>query len=104
MDKQGYVLIRVGKNHPWACPNGYIREHVLVVCSTLGRRLRTGEVIHHINETRTDNRIENLKVMSLSEHNRLHNLNKRRDSKGRFLPRPLGGREHNEFPKENHDA
>lgn len=38
----------------------------------LGRPLRPGEIPHHENEDKTDNREANLRVMSLAEHNRLH--------------------------------
>lgn len=38
--------------------------------------LRSDEVVHHINGDCRDNRIENLEVMPLSEHTRLHHANK----------------------------
>ena len=45
----GYVLVRVGKSHPLADPNGYCHEHKLIMCSCIGRDLLPGEVIHHKN-------------------------------------------------------
>ncbi len=47
-------------------------EHRLLMEKHLGRRLNRNEVVHHINEDRRDNRLENLRVMSLGEHARLH--------------------------------
>lgn len=40
----------------------------------LGRELKPGEVVHHINRNDRDNRIENLIVMNSKDHNKLHGL------------------------------
>lgn len=65
----GYVLIGQQHGHPKAKGKGkYIAEHRLVMEKHLGRTLGSKEVIHHINENRSDNRLENLQVMSIGEH------------------------------------
>lgn len=59
----GYVLIRVGTDHHLADVRGYAYEHRLVAEQKLGRRLLSGEIVHHVNECKTDNRPENLQVV-----------------------------------------
>jgi hypothetical protein len=46
----------------------YIYEHRYVMEMKLGRLLRPGEIVHHINHDKTDNRKENLVVMTAREH------------------------------------
>ena len=46
--------------------------HILLVEQLLGRPLEENEVVHHINGDKTDNRLENLRVMERGEHTRLH--------------------------------
>lgn len=53
-------------------PGGYQYEHRYVMEQHLGRKLERNEIVHHINEDPKDNRIENLRLMTNSEHMKLH--------------------------------
>jgi len=54
---------RNGKNYLW---------YRIVIENEIGRQLTRHETVHHLNGDSGDDRLENLQLLSLSEHSRLH--------------------------------
>lgn len=67
----GYVRVNVGTGHPLAMRDGTIYEHRLVLRDA-GVEIPAGAHVHHKNHDRTDNRLENLEVVTVEEHGHRH--------------------------------
>ena len=72
---RGYVRL-YKPDHPYGNKNGYVLLSHLVMTEHLGRLIQPNEIVHHINEDKTDNRIENLMVVSRDEHPSYHRKQK----------------------------
>lgn len=76
---QGYVYILVQPEdffYPMA-RDGYVLEHRLVMAKAIGRNLHDWEIVHHKNHNRSDNRLENLQLVTDDRHKQLTILENR---------------------------
>ncbi len=84
ISKKYAYIYRPDHPHAIGTKKLYVAEHRLVMEEYLGRYLDENEVVHHINEDTLDNRIENLQLMTASEHIKLHKANIKRQKDGKF--------------------
>lgn len=75
IDDKGYVRV-LHPEHPSSI-RGYIYEHRAVMEKYLNRYLNPWESVHHINEVKCDNRVENLFLCTASEHSAIHREGKK---------------------------
>ena len=83
----GYVHVRVPHDSPFISMASrgelYIAQHRLVMAEHLGRVLTRHEFVHHIDGDKANNAIENLKIMSNSEHASMHSKRRAGDKRQR---------------------
>ena len=70
----GYRVLYRPK-HQLADKKGCVLEHHHIWFKNTGQKILPNEVIHHKNEIKTDNRFENLKLMTKKQHMQHHRQN-----------------------------
>ena len=74
INQAGYKMYYIGDK---TYKGGYVAEHRIVVELELGRRLKKGEVIHHIDGDKLNNNLSNLLLLNKTSHRVCHgNLEK----------------------------
>ncbi len=60
------------EDHPKAYERGYYYEHILVLEKKLGRYLKRGECVHHLNSDKLNNHPDNLELHTRKSHSDYH--------------------------------
>ena len=58
-------------------------EHVVIMESKIGRKLKRNECVHHIDHNKLNNDIDNLQLMTISDHAALHRKHEIKNGKNR---------------------
>lgn len=82
--KDNRSFIRVW-NHPYANINSQVPRARLLAEIALNRFIQPGYDVHHLNADASDDRLENLLILSQFDHKHLHTMHRKRRLNGTFL-------------------
>lgn len=72
VDHHGYVMVSTRSGRIGSGWENYRKEHVVVMEQHLGRKLTRGEVVHHIDGDKTNNKMDNLWLTTQGGHRTAH--------------------------------
>jgi hypothetical protein len=74
-DSKGYLMELKPSWYTGRAGSKHVFQHHIVVCLSLGiTEIPKGWCVHHVNENPHDNTFDNLVLMTLSDHQRLHQV------------------------------
>ena len=82
--KAGYIMILLPSHHR-ADRNGYVMEHIVIFERETGIIIPDGCCIHHINGDKSDNRIQNLCMMTHAAHTIMHSTGRKYSDKSKRI-------------------
>lgn len=69
IQKNGYIRININGKR--------VLEHIFIMEQFISRKIKLSECVHHKNGIKNDNRIENLELISKSNHQKIHRTGKK---------------------------
>ena len=91
--KYGTYIYAYYPEHPKSTNEGYVRMHVLVAENKIGRRLRDGECVHHLDLDKYNNSPDNLIVFKTNaDHSRFHRTGIKVEIEPNVFISPIQGR------------
>jgi hypothetical protein len=74
ISSDGYWMVHIGNSNGKSKWGNYRKEHFVIAEEKIGRPLKKGEIVHHIDGDKLNNNLDNLDVLgSESEHRSTHN-------------------------------